>query len=187
MKNQASDTSRCWISTSRRWQLHLLERRDVGSQHRDVGSQRRDVSFTTLWNIATLDLNVATSVSPLSRTSRCWIQRRDVEFIASLSCRDVGSQRRDVGSSTFGNVVTLSPNIATLPLFYAQRPLFLSYPRIASSESSRTSIVADLRPPCRLYHHRSLSTPTGSPHLSRVSITPSVTLVWCPTPVPIGS
>ena len=58
---------------SRRWFRPSLERRDVGSQRRDVifctplerrdvGSQRRDVGFVLLWNVATLDLNVATLV-----------------------------------------------------------------------------------------------------------------------------
>ena len=60
-----SGTSQRWISTSRRRFYPSLERRDVGSQHRDIG-------FCFLWNVVTLDPNVATLVAPLSRTSRRW-------------------------------------------------------------------------------------------------------------------
>ena len=75
-------------------------------------SQRRDISSSTPWNVATLDLNVATSVLPFSGTSRNWI-------IPSLELRDVGSQRRDVCCTSLWNVTTLSPNVATLPLVIA--------------------------------------------------------------------
>ena len=40
------------VSTSRRQFISPLERRDIGYQRRDIG-------FVLLWNVATLDLNVA--------------------------------------------------------------------------------------------------------------------------------
>ena len=135
-----------------------------------IGSQRRDVGISTPWNVEML-------ASRPPGTSRRWIstsqhqlhhplerrdvgsKRRDVGFIPSLSCRDVGSQRRDIGSSTLESVTTLSPNVATLPLFYAQRPSFLSYPRPTMSDPSRTSIAAVSNHPVASTT-TSLSTPT---------------------------
>ena len=109
---------------------------------RDVGSQRRDIGSSTFWNVATLDLNVGTSISPLSGTSRLGSRCRDVGVKASLSRRDVDIQCRDVGNSTLWNVATLSlnvvtlsskvttlsPNVETLPIFYDKRHSFFGPP-----------------------------------------------------------
>ena len=64
---------------------------DPPLEHHDVGFQRRDVGLDPLWNVMTLDLNVATLVLHFSRTSLRWIQRRNVSFNHSLERRDVGS------------------------------------------------------------------------------------------------
>ena len=114
------------VSTSRRQFDPSLECRDVRSQHRDVGldtslqrrdvrSQRRDFGFEPLWNVATLDINVATLVLHLLQLRDVGYQRRDVDFYHSLARHDIGSQRCDVGCFILWNVATLHPNVATLP------------------------------------------------------------------------
>ena len=103
-----------------------LSRRDVGSQRHDVGYpyfghplERRDVS----WHHSLECRDVG-------------FQHHDVRFIDSLACRDVGSERRNVATSPFWNVATLSPNVATLPLFYAQQPSVF-FPKQTLSLSSQ--------------------------------------------------
>ena len=128
-----------------------LLRCDVGSQHRDVGGH-------TPWNVTTLDLNVATSVFPFSRTSQRWIstsrrqffhslERRDVGFMASLERCDVECQRRNVGNSTLGNV-------ATLPLFIDQMPYNFYPPLRHPCRNPPDLHCCRLRPPYRLSHYQ---------------------------------
>ena len=96
MKNQASVTSRHWISMSRRWQPPLLERRNVVSQRRNVVAQRRDVSFTTLWNVATLDPMSQCWIYSLSITSQRWVSTSRRWQLHPRESRDIEPERRDV-------------------------------------------------------------------------------------------
>ena len=104
-----------------------------------LGTLLKILHFGLLCNVATLALNVATSVLPLFGTSRRWIPTLRRWKIASLQRSDIGSQCRDVGLyllwnvamlvlNPLWNVATLSPNVATLPLFIALKPLFFFLP-----------------------------------------------------------
>ena len=100
---------------------------DPPLEHRDVAFQRHDVGLDPLWNVMTLDLNVATLVLHFSRTSLRWIQRRNVSFNHSL-------ERRDFGSNVATLVLTILCNVATLAAFL--------------SGTSRRCILTSRRWPC---------------------------------------
>ena len=130
------------VSTSQHQFDPSLERRDVGFQRRDVEldtslerrdvrSQRRDVGFEPLWNVATLDFNVAMLVLhlfgmslrwistlrrrflPLSGTSRRWISTLRCWLFCPLERHYVSPERRDVAlfkaKITFLFALTLLP------------------------------------------------------------------------------
>ena len=72
-----------------------------------------------------------------SGTSQRW-------FCTPLECRDVGSQRHDVGCFPLWNVAMLPSHVATLTLFKAKPPPFFSYPIPSLPEPWCTLC----RPPC---------------------------------------
>ena len=74
-----------------------------------LGTLLKILHFSLLCNVATLTLNVATSILPISGTPRCWILTSQRWKIVSLQCRDVGLY-------LLWNVVTLDTNVATLVL-----------------------------------------------------------------------
>ena len=113
----SSRTSRRWISTSR-------------------------VGLDLLWNVSTLDPNVATSFLYSFGTSQRW-------FNHSLEHRDVGSQRRDVGCFPLWNVATLHSHVATLALFKAKNTLILLLPLFPSLPEPYCPCRRPHRRPCR--------------------------------------
>ena len=130
---------RRWISTSRRCLNH---KKTKPRSRRNVGSQGRDVGILTPWNVATLDLNIATSVSPLSGTSRRWIQtsRRWIYTLSATSRRCISTLRRWLlHPREHHNVEPERRDVAPV---LCPRPSFLSYPCPTLPEPFRTSIVA---------------------------------------------
>ena len=87
------------------------------------------------------NLNVATSVLPLSGTSRCWISTL-LRWIYGL----FGTSQHWISTSRHlqlhpWNVATLSPNVATLPLFIVQKPSNFCPPLAYPYWHSHISIV----------------------------------------------
>ena len=188
------------VSTSRRQFDPPLERCDVGSQRRDVG-------LDLLWNVATLDPNVATSFLYSSGTSRHWIstsrrwfctplercdlryQRRDIGFYHSLERRDVGSQRHDVGcfplwnvATLHSHVVTLHSHVVTLALFKAKNTLILLLPLFPSLPEPYSSCSRPCRNPLP-----SKAIVLLSDYLADFATTIHALLVHCPCLTPSTS
>ena len=115
-----------------------------------VTSRRwQSLEKSSLFHDSTLDPNVATLAIPILATSLehrdvSWhhtLERCDVGFIDSLSHCDVKPQRRDIAVLTLWNVVTLSLNVAMLPLFYVQNPLVFFPTKTLSLSSQIPSLL----------------------------------------------
>ena len=195
--------SRRCLSKSRRCNVVTSQRCNVAT------SQRHNIGSSTPWNVATLHLNIATSVLPFSRTSRRWIysfsgtsrrwiptSRRWIYSFFATSGRWIPTSRRWFytlsGTSRRWQLHPwecrdVKPERRDVALFIDQKlSIFLSYPHTPLSESSHTpsrTHCCNLRPPSCLYHHQSSPTHATPPPLSRASITRK----WCPNSTPVGS
>ena len=77
-------------------------------------SQRRDIGFEPLWNVATLNIKVATSIFTSLERRDIGSQCRDVRLFSPLERRDVALERRDV--ALFKAKITFLFAFTLLPL-----------------------------------------------------------------------
>ena len=143
-------------------------------------------------NVATLSRNVATSILPLSVTSRRGFptsrrqfsyslsrrdvdfQRRDVNFHDPLERRDVGNQRRDLFNSTLYNVATLPRTSRRCPVF---RPRIVHFALHLAHTTTRTlASLAHLSSPAL---PEPPVTPVGG---SYIALRPSLSTPQSPSP-----